>query len=140
MHSICQFRLATLVGAAMAVLAAASAAAQDFQAPFFGASYLPGPNYIGPVGGAIGFDQSFYQGVSQYPAAGYGGGPYRRAAYSAADVYVNAGYPCADVVPVVSYRPVVRTHFAPVVTYRAYRTVHYQPVAHFRAVRRPCCY
>lgn len=148
MRFVSTIRPLLLAGAAACVLAAGGASAQDFTAPFFGGAYAPGPNYAyggyGGVGAAVGFDQGYYTGGYQYPAAGYGGGAYRRAAYSAADVYVNGGYADgatyerAYVVPQTYYRPYVRTHYVPVTTYRAYNTVHYQPVTTYRVVRKRC--
>ncbi|WP_457796679.1 hypothetical protein [Methylocystis sp. S23] len=151
MRFVSIIRSLSLAGAAACVLAAGGASAQDFTAPFFGGAYTPGPSYAygggigigGGIGvGAVGYDEGYYQGGYQYPAGGYGGGPYRRAAYSAADVYVNGGYATsyerAYVVPQTSYRPYVRTHYVPVTTYRAYNTVHYQPVTTYRVVRKRC--
>ncbi len=133
--------LSALVG-----LSAASAAlAQDFDQPFFGGGYAPAPSYpyggygqtggvgvgvgVGGLGlgvGAVRYDQGYYYGGYQYPAAGYGGGQYRRPAYSAADVYVAAPPP----------RPVYRAYYAPVYYGPAYgwRYVAYapRPVARMR--------
>lgn len=148
MRFVSTVRSLSLAGAAACLFAAGGACAQDFTSPFFGGGYAPGPtyasNYGGYGGGAVGYDQGYYQGGYQYPAAGYGGGAYRRAAYSAADVYMNAGYAQgysyerAYVVPHTAYRPYVRTHYVPVTTYRAYNTVHYQPVTTYRVVRKRC--
>ncbi|QGM98806.1 hypothetical protein [Methylocystis parvus] len=154
MRFVSVIRSLSLAGAAICAISASGASAQDFGAPFFGGSYAPGPSYAygGYGGGGIGlgggigvaYNQGYYQGGYQYPAAGYGGGPYRRAAYSAADVYVNGGYAYdtsyerSYVVPQTSYRPYVRTHYVPVTTYRAYNTVHYQPVTTYRVVRKRC--
>ncbi len=144
-----------MAGAVAGLFSASGALAQDFAAPFFGGVYAPAPNYVYGAGlgvgaGAVRYDEGYYWGGYQYPAAGYGGGPYRRAAYSAADVYMNAGYAYgygpsygytyqrAYAVPYTSYRPYVRTHYVPVTTYRAYNTVHYQPVTGYRVVRKRC--
>ena len=143
-------------GAAALVFTAGGASAQDFTSPFFGGAYAPAPAYGygngygyggGGIGvGAVGYDESYYHGGHQYQAGGYGGGPYRRAAYSAADVYTNSGYGHGYgysygrnyVVPQTAYRPYVRTHYVPVTTYRAYNTVHYQPVTTYRVMRKRC--
>ncbi len=149
MRLVSTIRSLSLAGAAACLFAAGGACAQDFTAPFFGGAYAPGPNYAsnygyGGQGAAVGYDEGYYQGGYQYPAAGYGGGPYRRAAYSAADVYQNGGYAYGStyersyVVPQTAYRPYVRTHYVPVTTYRAYNTVHYQPVTTYRVVRKRC--
>lgn len=154
MSFVSMFRFLALAGAAAGVFAASEVSAQDFTSPFFGGGYAPGPTYgygagvgfgggIGVGGGAV-YGDSYYTGAYQHPAAGYGGAPYRRAAYSAADVYVNGGYGYdqtyerAYVVPQTVYRPYVRTHYVPVTTYRAYNTVQYQPVTQYRVVRKRC--
>lgn len=130
-----------LLAAALSLVSASGVHAQDFTSSFFGGAYAPGPNYANG-GGAVGYDQGYYQGGYQYPAGGYGGGPYRRAAYSAADIYVNGGYgqsyESAYVVPQTVYRPYLRTQYVPVTTYRAYTTVAYRPVTQYRVVRKRC--
>ncbi|MGJ0505666.1 MAG: hypothetical protein ACR652_00745 [Methylocystis sp.] len=134
-----------LLAAAAGVLAASAAPAQGvFDQPYYGGGYAPAPGYAyggyggnggyggyggnggyGGYGGAyqsyggvaaVGYDQGYYQGGYQYPAGGYGGGDYRRAAYTAADVYVSApppsyARPCARAprlaYPVRGYAPPV---------------------------------
>jgi hypothetical protein len=108
--------VAPLLATVMGLLAAPAAQALDFDHPFFGGGYAPPP--AAPYGGyaqirvddvvvrgrvrMVRYDQGFYYGGYQYPAGGYGGGLYRRAAYSAADVYVGLP-PC----------PVYRAAYAP---------------------------
>jgi hypothetical protein len=148
MSLVSKLRSAALIGAAASVLAASGALAQDFEQPFFGGAYVPGPTAnqgvgfvsgygagvgLGPVGigggvRAVGYDEGYYYGGYQYPAAGYGGGPYRRAAYSAADVYVTRD-PCDCVEPRIVCRPPVRA-------YHQVRAYH-PPPRHYRIVRRP---
>jgi hypothetical protein len=134
----------TLVLAAAAALVAGGASAQDFAAPFFGGAYGPAPSaaYAGYGGPArpVAYDQGYYFGGYQYQAGGYGGGDYRRAAYSAADVYVSRR-PRAPAYVVVErvYQPYIQTQYVPVTTYRAYNTVAYRPVTQYRMTRRPCC-
>jgi hypothetical protein len=150
MRFVSAIRSLSLAGAAACALAGSSACAQDFTSPFFGGAYAPGPTYVyspfGGVGEPVGFDQGYFTGGYQSPAGGYGGGAYRRAAYSAADVYVNRGYAPvyastyerAYLLPQTAYRPYVRTRYVPVTTYRPYSTVHYQPVTTWRVVRKRC--
>lgn len=106
-----------LLAAALGLASMTAASAQGlFDTPFFGGGYAPAPSYsyggygsswregagvgggvaIGGIGvsagvgvGAVRYDQGYYYGGYQYPAGGYGGGDYRRAAYTAADVYVG---------------------------------------------------
>lgn len=88
--------------------------------------------------GPVMYDEGFFVGAApQYPAAGYGGGYYRRFAYSAADVYV-APYGEAE----VALEPIVRRDFVPVTTLQPVDTVvGFQPVVRYRParhVRRHC--
>jgi hypothetical protein len=135
MRFVSKLKSLAMAGAAASLLAASGALAQDFDQPFFGGAYIPGPSYtydggyasvagvgvgVGGIGigvgvAAVGYDTGYYNGGYQYPAGGYGGGPYRRAAYSAADVYVT------PVVARTVWRPVVRTHYVPVTVYRPVR-------------------
>lgn len=124
-------RPASFAAVLAGVLAAGAASAQDLTEPFFGGAYVPGPNYayggggetvVGGGFGPVTYNQGYYMGGPQYPAGGYGGGAYRRAAYSAADVYVGPrSYERAYLVPQTVYRPVVRTEFVPVTAYRVVR-------------------
>lgn len=139
MRFLSGIRSLALAGAAMSLFSAAGASAQPF-----------GPPYSGGFG-AVGYDEGYYGGGAIQELTGvYGGGPGRRAAYSAADVYVNAGpaygygpgvaygYERSYVVPQTIYQPYVRTHYVPVTTYRAVQTMHYQPVTTYRVVRKRC--
>jgi hypothetical protein len=110
-----RLQFAAVVGAALLGLVSA-ATAQDFST-----SYYPRPVY---------YDQDYFAGMPQYPAAGYGGGLYRRNAYSAGDVYVVEA-----VEPDVIYAPVMRREIIPVTTYAEVDTVvGYVPVMRDRHV------
>lgn len=129
--------MAAFMGASLG----AASAQGLFNEPFFGGGYTPAPSYsyggygsswrqgagvgggvaIGGVGagvgvGAVGYDQGYYYGGYQYPAAGYGGGDYRRAAYSNADVYVGPrpayARPCYPP-PRPVYRPYGAVNYGP---------------------------
>lgn len=142
MRLFSRVRSLVLAGVAIGLFSAGGASAQTFGAPYAGGF------------GAVTYDEGYYGGGAIQALTGfYGGGNYRRAAYSAADVYVNAGpayapapphvayggsYERSYVVPQTSYRPYVRTHYVPVTTYRAVQTMHYQPVTTYRVVRKRC--
>lgn len=147
MSLVSKIRSLAMAGAALGLLAAGGASAQEWGyggayvgagVGFGGGGYGPGYGY-----GAVGYDEGYYGGGAIQALTGiYGGGGYRRAAYSAADVYTNAGYgqtyERSYVVPTTVYRPVVRTHYVPVTTYRAYNTVHYQPTTQYRVLHKRC--
>lgn len=149
-----------LLAGAASLLAVGAASAADFDSPYFGGPYAPAPSYayggdeqsygegvdIGGIGigagmgvGVVGYDQGYYYGGYQHPAGGYGGGDYRRAAYSAADAYVSGGYyapvparPYAVARPI--HGPYAPGYYAPRASY--YRTAGYQPYRH--GPRRRC--
>ena len=107
---------------------ASSAPAQDFSSPYYRHGW--GPVY---------YDQSYFVGMPQYPAAGYGGGLYRRNGYSAGDVYV-----VGEIEPDVFYAPVMQRQIIPVTSYAEVDTIFgYEPVVRYRRVhhrqkRRRC--
>ena len=107
---------------------ASSAPAQDFSSPYYRHGW--GPVY---------YDQSYFVGMPQYPAAGYGGGLYRRNGYSAGDVYV-----VGEIEPDVFYAPVMQRKIIPVTSYAEVDTiVGYEPVVRYRRIhhrqkRRRC--
>lgn len=91
--------------------------AQDFSSPYYRHGWGP-----------VGYDQGYFVGMPQYPAAGYGGGLYRRNGYSAGDVYV-----VGDIETDVLYAPVVQRYIAPVTTYAEVDAiVGYEPVVRYR--------
>ncbi len=116
-----------LIGATLLVQPRA-ATAQDFTSPYYRHGWGP-----------VSYDQAYFVGMPQYPAAGYGAGLYRRNGYSAADVY-TAG----DVEAEILYAPVVQRYLAPVTTYAEVDAIiGYEPVvryrrAHHRRGRRHC--
>ena len=119
-------------GALSAVFAAAGAFAAG------GASAQPYPWSYRHGWGPVMYDEGFFVGTApQYPAAAYGGGYYRRFAYSAADVYV-APYGEAE----VALEPIVRRDYVPVTAFQPVDTVvGFQPVVRYRPtrhVRRHC--
>lgn len=128
--SIFVSRLAVFtVGLGSALLGLAdSALAQDFSSPYYRHGW--GPVY---------YDQGYFVGMPQYPAAGYGGGLYRRNGYSAGDVYVSG-----EVEPELFYAPVMQRQIIPVTSYAEVDTViGYEPVVRYRRVhhrqkRRRC--
>lgn len=107
---------------------ASSAPAQDFSSPYYRHGW--GPVY---------YDQGYFVGMPQYPAAGYGGGLYRRNGYSAGDVYVSG-----EVEPELFYAPVMQRQIIPVTRYAEVDTIiGYEPVVRYRRVhhrqkRRRC--
>lgn len=119
--------LCVLVGSTLLTLVK-TATAQDFSSPYYRHGWGP-----------VSYDQSYFVGLPQYPAAGYGGGLYRRNGYSAGDVYV-----VGDVDTEVLYAPVVQRYLTPVTTYAEVDAiVGYQPIvryrrAHHRRGRRHC--
>ena len=97
------------------------AQAQVYNYPYVGYEYSP----------AI-YDQSFYNPAPPVMAGGYNGGPYRRSAYSAADLYVTE-----EVAPTVAYQPIVQRDYVPVIGFEAVDTVvGYAPVVEYQPVRR----
>jgi hypothetical protein len=159
MRFLSELRSMAMAVAVAGLFAASGAEAQDLDEPFFGGAYAPGPNYayssgdvtttgvgveVGPIGiGAgvrtVGYNEGYYYGGYQYPAGGYGGGPYRRAAYSAADVYVTNNDCCACPPCATAYRPIVRAHYVPAPAYRVHRVVRYRPSPHRHVVARRIC-
>lgn len=150
--------LKRLFAAAAGLLAASAAQAQDFDEPFFGGGYAPAPGYAysgwgrgydnriraGAYGvdagagyGPVAYDQGYVYGGYQYPAGFYGGGDYRRAAYSAADIYVG-GYPPpygrVQATPYPAYRPYAGRAYAPA---RGYYGVPHAHGAYYSAGYRP---
>lgn len=107
---------------------AGTASAQDFSSPYYRHGWGP-----------VNYDQGYFVGMPQYPAAGYGGGLYRRNGYSAGDIYV-----VGDVETEVLYAPIVERYLTPVTTYAEVDTiVGYEPVVRYRRVhhrrtRRRC--
>ena len=108
-----------VIAGAMLLGLASSASAQDFSSPYYRHGW--GPVY---------YDQGYFVGMPQYPAAGYGGGLYRRNGYSAGDVYV-----VGEIEPDFFYAPVVQREIIPVTTYAEVDTVvGYEPVVRYRRV------
>ena len=108
--------LCALAGSALLTLIK-PAAAQDFSSPYYRHGWGP-----------VSYDQGYFVGMPQYPAAGYGGGLYRRNGYSAGDVYV-----VGDVETDVVYAPVVQRYLAPVTTYAEVDAiVGFEPVVRYR--------
>lgn len=105
-----------------------NAPAQDFSSPYYRHGWGP-----------VSYDQAYFVGMPQYPAAGYGGGLYRRNGYSAGDVYVSG-----EVEPELFYAPVMQRQIIPVTSYAEVDTViGYEPVVRYRRVhhrqkRRRC--
>jgi hypothetical protein len=123
-------RLATfvvLLGLAFIGLAS-SARAQDFSSPYYRHGWGP-----------VNYDQAYFVGMPQYPAAGYGGGLYRRNGYSAGDIYISGENETE-----LFYAPVVQRQVIPVTSYAEVDTiVGYEPVIRYRRVhhrqkRRRC--
>jgi len=120
-------RFVVAVGATLLGFAG-GAHAQDFSSPYYRHGW--GPVY---------YDQSYFVGMPQYPAAGYGGGLYRRNGYSAGDVYV-----VGEAEPELFYAPVTQRQIIPVTSYAEVDTiVGYEPVVRYRRVhhhpkRRRC--
>ncbi len=113
-----RLQLVAVVGATLLGLAGA-ATAQDFSSPYYRHGW--GPVY---------YDQGYFVGMPQYPAAGYGGGLYHRNGYSAGDVYV-----VGEVEPDLFYAPVMQREIVPVTTYAEVDTVvGYEPVVRYRRV------
>lgn len=110
-----------VVAGAMLLGLASNASAQDFSSPYYRHGW--GPVY---------YDQGYFIGMPQYPAAGYGGGLYRRNGYSAGDVYV-----VGEIEPDLFYAPVMQREIVPVTTYAEVDTVvGYEPVVRYRRVHR----
>jgi hypothetical protein len=129
-----------LAGAAVVLSAWGAAAQQAFDQPYYGGGYAPAPSYSYGGYGAdwregpgvrvapVRYDQGYYYGGYQYPAGGYGGGDYRRAAYTNADVYV--GPTPAYARPV--YKRYARNYYAP-------GGGEYYTSSRYDAPRRHCC-
>lgn len=135
------------------LLTASAAQAQDLDDAFFGGGYAPAPGYAyqgygegARVGlGPDAYDQGYTYGGYQYPAGLYGGGDYRRAGYSAADVYVGYPPPYGRVhaPPYPVYRPYARHFYAPAPGYYGapapvrggFYSAGYRP---YRALRQHC--
>lgn len=119
--------LGVMAGLSLLIMTKPSTA-QDFSSPYYRHGWGP-----------VSYDQGYFVGMPQYPAAGYGGGLYRRNGYSAGDLYV-----VDDIETDALYAPVVRRYIAPVTTYAEVDAiVGYEPVvryrrAHHRRAHRRC--
>lgn len=132
--------LRSLLAGVASVLALGAASAQDvFNQPYYAGGYAPAPGYSyggygadwrESAGGRVApvrYDQGYYYGGYQYPAGGYGGGDYRRAAYTAADVYVGP----APVYARPAYRPYAQSSYP--------QAGGYYTTSRYAAPRRHCC-